>query len=220
MPQTLPPAFSAGGLSFNGIKVFCGFTTLLSVVRHSSDCRWPKWLRVIIVGTNRVFEYLLMIVFPGAMAFAAAMDLITMTIPNKVSIVLVAAFFLLAPLAGLGLYDIALHVSAGIVTLAATFLFFTRGWIGGGDAKLFAAAALWLGFEHLADFAIVSALLGGALTLGLLFVRKIPLPMALFGQSWIVRLHSIEEGIPYGIALGTAGLIVYPWTPWMQSLLH
>ena len=167
-----------------------------------------------------MLDYLLMIVFPGAMAFAAAMDLFTMTIPNRISIVLVAAFFVLAPLAGLSLYDMSLHIAAGCVALAVGFLFFSRGWMGGGDAKLCAAAALWFGFEHLVEFALVSALLGGAMTLALLFVRKIPLPMGLLGQSWIVRLHNDEEGIPYGIALGTAGLIVYPWTPWMQSLLH
>lgn len=171
-------------------------------------------------GADLVLDYLLLIVFPGAMAFAATMDLITMTIPNRISIILVAAFFVLAPLAGLGLYDMSLHVAAGCVALAAGFLFFSRGWMGGGDAKLCAAAALWLGFEHLADFVLVSALLGGALTLALLFVRKFPLPAILVRQDWIARLHSLEQGIPYGIALGTAGLIVYPWTPWMQPLLH
>ncbi|MGI9387741.1 MAG: A24 family peptidase [Methyloligellaceae bacterium] len=167
-----------------------------------------------------MLDYLLLIIFPGAMAFAAAMDLITMTIPNRVSIVLVAAFFVLAPLAGLGLQDMSLHIAAGCVTLVVGFVFFSRGWMGGGDAKLCAAAALWLGFEHLITFALVSALLGGALTLALLFLRKFPLPLSLVGQTWIVRLHNVQEGIPYGIALGAAGLIVYPSTAWMPPLIH
>ncbi len=154
------------------------------------------------------------------MALAATMDLMTLTIPNRISVVLVVAFLVLAPLAGLNLNDMSMHISAGCVTLVVAFVFFSRGWIGGGDAKLCAAAALWLGFEHLANFAVVTAFLGGALTLAFLFLRRLQLPAGLIGHRWIERLHNAEQGIPYGIALGAAGLIVYPSTQWVQPFLH
>jgi prepilin peptidase CpaA len=99
-----------------------------------------------------------------------------------------------------------------------SFVFFTFGWIGGGDAKLAAATALWLGFPLLLEYLMVAALIGGALTLLLLELRRVPLPAALAEQRWIARLHSIENGIPYGIALAAAGLIVYAETPFMRAL--
>jgi prepilin peptidase CpaA len=57
--------------------------------------------------------------------------------------------------------------------------------------------------------------LGGVLTFLLLRFRMMPLPKLLEGQAWIVRLHRMDSGIPYGIALAAAALMVYPQTPWM-----
>jgi prepilin peptidase CpaA len=52
----------------------------------------------------------------------------------------------------------------------------------------------------------------------LLFWRWLPLPVMLSSQSWLVRLHSPKEGVPYGIALAAAGLLVYPATPFVVAL--
>jgi prepilin peptidase CpaA len=145
------------------------------------------------------------------------MDLVTMTIPNRISLLLVAGFAILAPFAGLSAYEIALHLAAGTVVLAFGIAMFSRGWIGGGDAKIFAAASLWLGFEHLGHFAALSAIGGGFLTMGLLFFRIMPLPMVLVEQDWIARLHHRKTGVPYGIAIAAAALMVYPSTQWLQS---
>jgi len=65
---------------------------------------------------------------------------------------------------------------------------------------------------------VFSALIGGALTLALLFWRGVPLPEMLISQNWLVRLHDPKEGVPYGIALAAAGLLVYPQTPFMAAL--
>jgi len=99
-----------------------------------------------------------------------------------------------------------------------TFAMFSFGWIGGGDAKLFAATCLWLGPEGTLFYVIYASLLGGALTLLILGLRSFPLPAALSSQGWLTRLHSPEEGVPYGIALAGAGLLVYPNTPFMAAL--
>jgi prepilin peptidase CpaA len=166
-----------------------------------------------------VTHLLVLGLFPAAMAFAAASDLVSMTISNRVSIALVLGFFLVAALAGMPVAEIGRHVLACLVVLAFAFAFFTRGWIGGGDAKLAAATALWIGFPLLLEYLMVAALIGGAITLLLLQLRQVPLPAALTGQRWLTRLHSIENGIPYGIALAAAGLIVYPETPFMRALV-
>lgn len=163
-------------------------------------------------------DFLILTIFPGAMALAAATDLFTMTVPNRLALALTLGFFLVAPLAGLGLSDIGLHTAMALALLCVTFVLFSFGWIGGGDAKLFAATCLWLGPETIFAYSVYAALLGGALTLLLLFLRGLPLPAPLTSQSWLVRLHSANEGVPYAIALAAAGLLVYPSTPFMAAL--
>jgi prepilin peptidase CpaA len=152
------------------------------------------------------------------MAFAAATDLFTMTVPNRIAIALVAGFVLLAPMIGLDWTGIGLHVAVGAGALLFAFCLFALGWVGGGDAKLFAATCLWLGPDLLLTYGVIAALIGGALSLLILALRRVPLPAALTSQGWLVRLHDSKEGVPYGIALAAAGLMAYPYTPFMAAL--
>jgi len=159
-----------------------------------------------------------LLLFPALMAFAAASDLFTMTISNRVSLALVAGFLALALLGGMDPRDILSHVGAGAAVLAAAFLCFAMGWVGGGDAKVAAAAALWFGFGHLLNYLLYASLFGGALTLLLLQFRQWPLPYLFVGQGWLLRLHAKESGIPYGIALAIAALMIYPETEWIRAV--
>jgi prepilin peptidase CpaA len=156
--------------------------------------------------------------FPAAMAFAAASDLVSMAISNRLSIALLLGFFVMAAMIGMPLADVGRHVMACLLVLAVAFVFFALGWIGGGDAKLAAATALWIGFPLLLEYTLVAAIFGGMLTLMLLQLKRFPLPLPLASQPWITRLHTLENGIPYGIALAAAGLAVYPETPFMRAL--
>lgn len=162
-------------------------------------------------------EEVRLLLFPALMAFAASSDLFTMTISNRLSLMLGGGFFLLALISGMGLATLGMHLAAAALVLVVAFIFFARGWIGGGDAKLVAATALWFGFGHLLDYLIWASLLGGALTLLLLQFRQFDLPQVLARQKWIERLHDADAGVPYGIALAAAALIVYPTTPWMTA---
>lgn len=156
--------------------------------------------------------------FPALMAFAAASDLFTMTISNRVSLALCAGFIILALASGMGAADMLGHAGAGALVLALAFGCFAMGWIGGGDAKIAAAAALWFGFGHLMNYLLYASLLGGALTLLLLQFRQWPLPFALTGQAWLIRLHAKESGIPYGIALAIGALMIYPESGWVKAI--
>jgi prepilin peptidase CpaA len=155
---------------------------------------------------------LLLLFFPALMAFAAASDLITMTIPNRVSLMLVAGFVAFALLTGMPLKTFGLHLAAGASVLIVTFTMFAFGWIGGGDAKLAAATAVWLGWALLVEYGAISAILGGGLTLMIIFLRKQPAPRWALESEWIARLHDNRNGVPYGIALAAAGLALYPQT--------
>jgi prepilin peptidase CpaA len=156
--------------------------------------------------------------FPAMMAFAASSDLLTMTIANRVSLILIAGFAVLAVLSGMTGTELLSHLGAGALVLAVAFFCFACGWIGGGDAKLAAATALWLGLGHLFDYLVYASLLGGALTVAIVQFRALPLPRLLAGQDWAERLHQEGGGVPYGIALAVAALLVYPQTQWMTTL--
>ena len=107
-------------------------------------------------------------IFPGLMAFAASSDFFTMTISNRLALALVAGFFAMALFSGMSLNDMLMHAGAAVTVLAFTFAMFTRGWIGGGDAKLAAATALWLGFDHLLLYLLYASIFGGVLTLAMI----------------------------------------------------
>jgi prepilin peptidase CpaA len=160
-------------------------------------------------------EVIQLTLFPAMMAFAASSDLFTMTIANKVSLILIAGFVVLALLTGMSAHDMLSHAGVAAAVLVVAFLFFSQGWIGGGDAKLAAATMLWLGFAHLADYLVYASLLGGALTLAIIQYRSMPMPQLLLGREWAERLHRRDCGVPYGIALAIAALLVYPHTEWL-----
>ncbi len=165
-----------------------------------------------------MFEALILLVFPAAMIYAAISDLLTMKISNWVSIILVLGFVIMAVWSGMDLETFLRHAAAGLSMLAICFAMFAFGWIGGGDAKFFSATALWFGWSNLFAFALLASVCGGVITMALLFVRWVRLPDWMHRVSWISRLHRADTGVPYGIALGIAGLILYPYTTWMQPL--
>src|SRR5258707_1289418 len=104
-----------------------------------------------------IVDLVRLMLFPTLMAFAASSDLITMTISNRVSIALVGGFLALALMSGMTVAEVLSHVGAAAVVLAVTFGLFTRGWIGGGDAKLAAATAMWLGFDYLLNYLVYAS---------------------------------------------------------------
>ncbi|SDT88901.1 prepilin peptidase [Stappia sp. ES.058] len=167
-----------------------------------------------------MLEAALLVIFPCLLAFAGASDLFTMTIPNRVSLLLIAGFAVLAPFIGLGAADIAFHVLAGLAALSLCLVFFAFGWMGGGDAKIMTVVALWLGFTPaLLVFVTLAGLYGAVLTLGLLMFRQVPvLPIPAGRADWLLHLHDQRTGVPYGIALSVAALQAYPESVWFQAL--
>ncbi|HEX7775694.1 MAG TPA: prepilin peptidase [Parvibaculum sp.] len=159
-----------------------------------------------------VLNTLPIIVFSAAMVFAGVRDLATMTIPNWLTLALALSFFIFAPLVAMPLAEVARHAAVGFALLLIGMGFFSMGWIGGGDAKLVAAVALWVGWSQAVPYLLVSSLLGGALTLIILGFRTLPLPGVLVRQQWLLRLHDRGEGVPYGLALAAAALLVFPDT--------
>jgi prepilin peptidase CpaA len=162
---------------------------------------------------------LALFIFPVLMAYAASSDLLTMRIANWLVILVVLVYVGLAVLVGIGWDQIGWAAVAAAAVLAVAFAFFAFGWIGGGDAKLAAATSLWIGLTFMLQYLIYAALLGGALTLIILSFRRYPLPGWLSRHKWIDRLHDTKSGVPYGIALAIAAILVYPDTAIFKLLI-
>jgi prepilin peptidase CpaA len=166
-----------------------------------------------------VTDLLLLLLFPTIIVYSGVSDLLRMTISNRVTLALAGAFFLMAALTGMPLATMVWHLAAAGLVLLVTFACFAFGWIGGGDAKLAAATALWFGVDHLFPYLLTASIFGGALTLAIVQARAWPLPAVAARHSWIVRLHHPKSGIPYGIALAAAALVIYPHTAWMRAAI-
>ena len=160
-----------------------------------------------------------LLVFPSLLLFAAVMDVFTMRIANAISIALFLMFLIAALAAGLSLEQVGIHLAVGMAVLVANMVLFHFRFIGGGDAKLLAAASVWIGYGQLVPFIAYVTIFGGLLALLILGYRSLP-AAALPLPPWAVRLHQRGEGIPYGVAIAAGALLVYPMSPIPTMLMH
>lgn len=161
-----------------------------------------------------MLEAAIFVVFPFCMVFAAVSDMLSMTIANKVSVLLVATFAVAAPLTGMELHAYGWHFAAGGLVLAVTFALFAVGVMGGGDAKLLAATSLWFGMSmELLHYLVATAFLGGVLTIAILSFRNSPLAVYTARNMFLRHFADAKLGVPYGIALGIGGLLAFPASP-------
>lgn len=165
-------------------------------------------------------EAIIFVVFPLCLALAAFTDLFEMTIPNRIPAILLGAFLLVAPFAGLGWSDFALHLAAGVLVFAAGFAFFALNVMGGGDAKLLTAAAVWFGLtKSLVVFLVYVGYAGGALTILILMLRAQANLVITLGLPVPHSILSAKK-IPYGIAIAIGGLSAYAQSPLMLQALE
>jgi len=166
------------------------------------------------------FYMFLLFIFPALVIIAGVHDFVTMKIPNWISVVLIGAFFPIAFLVGLPFQEILLSVGLAFGVLLAGFILFALRVIGGGDAKILAAASLWVGLSGMLHFLLYVALAGGVLSVALIVSRKwFPyLPVAGVPQ-WLSRLMEPEGDIPYGVAIATAAALVFPSTVLVTCVL-
>lgn len=158
-------------------------------------------------------------IFPFCLALAAFNDLFSMTIPNRISLALLVSFVVLAPLSGMPVLEVGEHLLTGVLVLAVCLIFFAMGVMGGGDAKLLTAAAVWFGFgSSLTEFAVYVSVFGGMLTLILLILRSQAAAIQALGMQLPGSLL-LEKKIPYGIAIAVGGFIAYPSSPMMVALI-
>jgi len=157
------------------------------------------------------FQTLPLLIFPVLVIGAALRDATSFTIPNWISLALVAGFPVAALALGLPWPAVAMSLGVGAAALVVGMGMFAAGWIGGGDAKLFAAAALWIGWPATISYLAITGICGGALAVGLLGLRSAYLrPFVPAGPAWFVRLAEPGENVPYGVAIALGALAAFP----------
>lgn len=150
------------------------------------------------------------------LVWAAVSDLRTYLIPNGISIALVALYplYVAASLTGGAPMDWAGGVLAASLVFAIGFGLFCFGVMGGGDVKLFAAAALWTGLNSLVLFLIVVGVAGGVLSMAIVGARAatlMRLPPDLravtypYGRLGVLRA-AMQCNAPYGVAIALGGI--------------
>ena len=151
----------------------------------------------------------ILLLLPICLLIAAISDLFTMTIPNRLSIFLLASFVVLAPVSGLPVAEISMSFAAGAIVFAVCLGFYALNVMGGGDVKLLASSAVWFGFSAaLGAFILQTALLGGLVTLIVMLLRSQADRFAVI-DSLVPEPILTTKKVPYGLAIGLAGLVTF-----------
>ncbi|MGF9693710.1 prepilin peptidase [Rhizobium sp. 0TCS1.26] len=169
-----------------------------------------------------MIAHFLPLMFQAALCAAAVTDLLTMKIPNWISVLLVLLFFPACWIVGMSLPEVGLSILAGLAVFALCFGLFAANVMGGGDAKLLSAAALWFGYNiSLISFMVTVAFAGGILTLAILVLRANATTVMAIGLRLPHSLVSAKK-IPYAIAIAAGGILSWPQAPLLRlaSLAH
>lgn len=167
-----------------------------------------------------MIEPVLLTLVGAAMITGAVYDAVTLTIPNWISLLLLALFPAVAFIAGLSWAEAGIHLAVGFAALAAGVALFAAGLIGGGDAKLFAAISLYVGAAGFGTYVFAVALAGGILACILLALRYASRFGGVERLSGLKHLAMSGAGIPYGIAIAAGGLIALPATRLFMSAAY
>ena len=161
-------------------------------------------------------QFLTATVFPVLMIIAGASDLISLRIPNKLTAFIALAALPAAFVAGMPMVELLMHIAAGAALFLLGYGLFSFRLVGGGDAKLMAAAAIWFGWAGLYQFFMATAMAGGVLALSLLAWSYIRIHAEARNLPLLKRFGMARPPIPYGFAFAIGAIGAYPESWWMR----
>lgn len=155
--------------------------------------------------------------FPLLMIVAGTFDVLSLRIPNWLTLLIIASFLPFALAAGLPVQMIGQHIATFLVLLCLGFGLFAFRWFGGGDAKLMAAAGLWLGFPGCLDFVMLTAIAGGVLALAARYIFFGALEVQVNHDRLSHLVPTAKPEVPYGFALAAGAILALPSSWWMSA---
>lgn len=162
---------------------------------------------------QELLPVILVIPLPLALIWAMVSDIMRLEIPNSIPIILIVAYLFAAVVMELEYLTILQQLAIGAGALIVGLGLFAAGILGGGDVKLLAGCVPWLGLDQLPVFFLLMALAGGLLALATLLLRRFSFNAAWRRSRWFDQLSKGQQKIPYGLAIGCAGLVVTPNIP-------
>ena len=154
-------------------------------------------------------------------ALAAALDVWTRRIPNRLVLILAALGIIYASFQVPGFAGVWRGAEGIAVGLALWLPFYAVGWLGAGDVKLFAAASAWLGPARAFEAALAAAVAGAALAvIWMLWTYGVKRALATLGVAAAApavlapspRTSIGQPTLPYGVALAL-GVLAAAWMP-------
>lgn len=154
------------------------------------------------------------ILLPFLVVAAGLSDLLTLRIPNWLNAAIFLAFFPMAIMTGMPAETILWHSIAALAILSVGFALFSFGLLGGGDAKLLAAAGIWFGWPAVAAFLVLTSLAGGILAILMKVWQMIEIERDVREVGWVKRWFGFKADLPYGVAIAAGALLAFPATWW------
>jgi prepilin peptidase CpaA len=170
-----------------------------------------------------MLQNLCVFLFPALLILAAASDVMSLRIPNWLTLLIAILFFPMAFATHMPMAEFGSHLLAGVILFIVGFVFFQAGIFGGGDSKLMAAAGLWFGTAKMLPFLFMTALAGGVLALVVAFwsafmisweIEGDKAPFATIGK----KLRLLGPNVPYGFAFALGGIIAFKDSWWMNVI--
>lgn len=173
-------------------------------------------MHVIAAAYNAEAGQLATVLFPLMMVLAGGGDVLTRRIPNALVLTMAACFFPLALLTGMPAWLLGLHVLTALAFLAFGYCLFILRFLGGGDAKLMAAAALWLGYPCSLFFVGACLLAGGVLAASVGIWHLATLEASFNSRRLGQLFGSLAPSVPYGFAVAAGAILAMPYSWWMR----
>lgn len=163
----------------------------------------------------------------AALVVTIITDVLYFRIPNRIFYLLFYLFPLFILISGR--YEAFNQYGLFLIFAICGFVLFGLGVIGGGDAKLLSVVALWIGWEKVLFFLVGVALLGGVLSLLILFIPDVIRKSTFRSRRFLERHPFLYKGllflipdadglepdimkmqkkrmVPYGVAIALVGI--------------
>ena len=146
------------------------------------------------------------------LAAAALHDVAVRTVPN----VIPGLLLLIGLVWRLCDHSLLFGLAACASVFIATAIFWRRGWMGGGDVKLYAACALVVPPGLVLSFVLASAVIGGVLAVLYIVLNRLVPAQRRAGRpaGWMARLVRVERRrishggpLPYAAAIALGAML-------------
>lgn len=148
-----------------------------------------------------------MSIFVVFITLAMRHDVTERRVPNRLVVTMAITGVVSLVFIGPGSIAVLPTIGAAIAVLCVGWILNALGFWGGGDAKLAAAATIWLGPVATVLFIAMALFIGAVQAIITLLVGLMIAYRTVPGARWRPRLMARGISLPYALSIGTASII-------------